>query len=185
MHAKFDERKTTQASALFIHFCGVKQMPYIKLIKLLYLTDREALFRWGRPVTFDKYVSMDNGPVLSQTLDLITEEPEPGKKHYWFEYISEPKNYAVSLKKDPGQEDLSEAEVSLIKQIAEKYGKMDKWKLIDDIMHKLPEWIDPNGSAIPIDYKDILRASNKTPQEIASILQELDFIQSSKEFLEK
>ena len=32
-------------------------MSYMKLIKLLYLADREALARWGRPITTDQYVS--------------------------------------------------------------------------------------------------------------------------------
>jgi uncharacterized phage-associated protein len=47
-------------------------MAYIKLIKLLYLADREALLRWGRPITTDRHVSMPKGPVVSQIYDLIT-----------------------------------------------------------------------------------------------------------------
>ena len=35
------------------------KMSYMKLLKLLYLVDREALLRWGRPVSTDRYVSMD------------------------------------------------------------------------------------------------------------------------------
>ena len=46
-------------------------MSYLKLIKMLYFLDREALLRWGRPVTTDRYVSMDNGPVVSRIYDLI------------------------------------------------------------------------------------------------------------------
>jgi len=53
-------------------------MAYIKLIKLLYLADREALLRWGRPITTDCHVSMPKGPVVSQIYHLITDEPEPG-----------------------------------------------------------------------------------------------------------
>ena len=34
-------------------------MSYMKLLKLLHLVDREALLRWGRPVSTDRYVSMD------------------------------------------------------------------------------------------------------------------------------
>jgi hypothetical protein len=47
-------------------------MSYIKLIKLLYLVDREALLLHGRPVTTDRYVQTDQGPSLSQINDLIT-----------------------------------------------------------------------------------------------------------------
>lgn len=184
MHPEFDEKKTTQAAALLLRLRGEKKMHYIKLIKLLYLADRTALLKWGRPITYDHYVSMDNGPVLSKTLDLITDELKPGKDSFWLEYISEPKHFVVNLKNDPGQDELSEAEINLLKEVFEKYGKMDRWKLIEDVMHQLPEWINPHGSALPIDYRDILRASDKTPQEIASILDELNFLQSSREIFE-
>ena len=33
-------------------------MSYLKLLKLLYIVERTALLRWGRSVTFDRFVSM-------------------------------------------------------------------------------------------------------------------------------
>ena len=65
---RFNEVKATQAAARLLRNRGGR-MSYMKLIKLLYLADREALSRWGRPITTDKYVSMDKGPVLSRVLD--------------------------------------------------------------------------------------------------------------------
>jgi len=41
-------------------------MHYVKLIKLLYLADREALLRWGAPITTDRYVSMTMDPPLAE-----------------------------------------------------------------------------------------------------------------------
>jgi uncharacterized phage-associated protein len=58
-------------------------MSYLKLIKLLYVLDGEALLRWGRPVTTDRYVSMDNSPVFSRIYNLIREEPAPGADPIW------------------------------------------------------------------------------------------------------
>ena len=46
----FNEAKATQAAARLLFLRG-GTMSYVKLIKLLYLADREALIRWGRPVT--------------------------------------------------------------------------------------------------------------------------------------
>lgn len=77
MVLRFNERRATEAAARFRKLRG-NRMSYLKLIKLLYLLDREALLRWGRPVTTDRYVSMDNGPVVSRVYDLIREEPAPG-----------------------------------------------------------------------------------------------------------
>jgi len=57
MKPGFNEAKATQAAALLLKLRGGR-MNYMKLIKLLYLVDRTALIRWGRPVTFDSYCSM-------------------------------------------------------------------------------------------------------------------------------
>jgi hypothetical protein len=53
MVLRFNERRATEAAARFLKLRGGK-MSYLKLIKLLYLLDREALLRWGRPVTTDR-----------------------------------------------------------------------------------------------------------------------------------
>lgn len=47
------------------------KMEYIKLLKILYLVDRRMLVDHGTLLTCDTWVSMDYGPVLSQTCDLI------------------------------------------------------------------------------------------------------------------
>ena len=52
-------------------------------------------------------------------------------------------------------------------------GSLNRWKLVD-LVHTFPEWQDPNGSAIPITYRDILRASGKTELETSAILDDLE-----------
>lgn len=152
-------------------------MNYMKLIKLLYIVDREALLLWGRPVTFDTYFSMDNGPVLSQTYSLITDGVKPSHKEHdscWVNIISEPGHYEVKLiKPDFLADELSEAEIGLIKKVFNKYGLLNRWKLVD-IVHELPEWQDPCGSAVPIEYGDILKAGGKTDVETIGIKDDLE-----------
>src|SRR5947209_20462172 len=97
---RFDERRATEAAARFLKLRGGR-MSYLKLIKLLYLLDREALLRWGRPVTTDRYVSMDNGPVVSRIYDLIREEPPPGADPVWRHYIPAPLEYEAALRAEP------------------------------------------------------------------------------------
>jgi uncharacterized phage-associated protein len=181
MRLAFNETKVTHATAYLLEFES-KRMNYVKLIKLLYIADREALNRWGRPITTDCYVSMDKGPVLSKTFDLITEGREPGISSPWFEYISFPSNYEVSLIKDCPKDELSPAEENLLKEIYEQYGHMNQWQLVKHV-HKFDEWRDPHGSSIPITYRDILRAVNKTESEIKEISEELSQLIDLDEFL--
>lgn len=158
-------------------------MSYLKLIKLLYLLDREALLRWGRPVTTDRYVSMDNGPVVSRIYSLIREEPAPGTDPLWRRFISAPSNYEVSLTAEPEIDELSSAEESLIEEIFARYGRQSRWELVN-LSHELPEWQNPNGSAIPIEYRDILRAGNKTGSEIAAVEAELEALAVAEAMLQ-
>ena len=46
-------------------------LDHYQVVKLLYLADREHLNRYGRPLTFDTYWAMENGPVASNALHLI------------------------------------------------------------------------------------------------------------------
>jgi uncharacterized phage-associated protein len=133
---RFNEKKATQAAAQFLDFRG-GHMNYMKLIKLLYMLDREALLRWGRPVTFDTYFSMRLGPVLSDVHDLITEPQDPDLgPSFWSAHISEPSHYSVGIVDDPGSDELSEAEMKLIEEIWNEYGHFAPFDLVNHL-HKI------------------------------------------------
>ena len=182
MVLQFNERRATEATARFLKLRGGR-MSYLKLIKMLYFLDREALLRWGRPVTTDRYVSMANGPVVSRIYELIREEPAPGTDPIWHHYISTPQGWEVALLAEPETDELSRAEEALIDEIYAVYGKMTRWDLVR-ASHELPEWQDPNGSAIPIQYRDILRAGNKTESEIAAVEAELESLATTEAMLQ-
>ena len=169
---RFNERKATQAAAHLLRLRGT-EMSYMRLIKLLYLADREALLRWGRPITTDTHVSMDRGPVLSRVLDLATDGDLPGETSIWATHITEPERHSVRLRSDPGAEELSTAEAQLLDEIFERYGAKSRWELVE-LTHHLPEWTNPQGSAISIQCRDILKAGGKTDLEIAAIEDELE-----------
>jgi uncharacterized phage-associated protein len=178
MWVRFNEAKATQAAARFLRLQGGR-MNYMKLIKLLYLLDRSSLLTWGRPVTTDRYVSMDRGPVVSRILNLIREEPEPGSTSFWRQHISGRKAYSVQLVLDPGSDDLSRSEEDLIDAIFAEHGRKDQWQLVD-FCHHLPEWKDPEGSSLPLGYADILRAGDKTEDEIREVVAELNALATAE-----
>jgi uncharacterized phage-associated protein len=172
MRLRFNEQKATQAAGYLLQLRGGK-MSYMKLIKLLYLADREALLRWGRPITTDRYFSMNRGPVLSRVLDLATDGEDPDSPSIWASHISEPSGYEVHLESNAGQDELSQAEVELLEKVFQEHGNKSRWELVE-LTHKLPEWKNPQGGAIPITYRDILKAGGKTELEIAAIEDELE-----------
>lgn len=169
MSLRFDEAKATQTAALFLKLRG-RRMHYLKLLKLMYLADREALLRWGIPISTDRYVSMDHGPVVSSTYSLIVEDmPKP----VWAEFISPPLGeYEIELLKEAPTDRLSRAEEALIHEIFDQYGQWNRWRLVD-YLHTLPEWKNPHGSSIPIKIREILEAGGEDEAEIRAVIREL------------
>jgi uncharacterized phage-associated protein len=171
MAAQFNQEKATAVAAFLLKLRGGR-MSYLKLIKLLYLADREALHRWGFNITTDRYVSMDHGPVVSNIYNLITIDER--FKPFWSQYISPPMGeWEVELKSDDiPQNQLSRAEEKLLAEIYATYGTWNRWRL-RDFTHDLPEWQDPHGSSIPIPISDVLRAQGSGDDEIDAIMRDL------------
>lgn len=167
MSLPFREDKTTQAAARLIERAGGK-MNHMKLIKLLYLAERRALLQWGRPITFDSYVSMPHGPVLSFTLDKVNQPVDPKRKSYWHQFISERTNYEVCRVADAPNDQLSPAEEALLDAVYGEFGHMTQWDL-RDYSHQLPEWHDPNGSSSPILIRDILLGEGLSDADVEEV----------------
>ena len=173
MSPRFREKKTTQAAAILLQRDGGKTH-YIKLLKLLYIADRKSLEETGFPITFDTYVSMKYGPVLSTTYDLI-KDTSFNHGDYWHEYISQPKDYVVRLNQSPSVTALSEVEIRILNQTFDEYGKIPRFDLVD-ISHQFPEFHEPpKGSTLPITYRDIFHALGEDEIEISRIENELSF----------
>jgi uncharacterized phage-associated protein len=179
MILRFDEAKATQAAAFLLKLRGGR-MHYLKLIKLLYLADRAALIQWGIPITTDKYVAMDHGPVVSRIYNLIADEiPKP----VWAEFISAPLgDYEVELRKEAPTDRLSRAEEKLLADIFEQFGRLSRWKLVEYV-HTLPEWTNPQGSSTPISIREILKAAGEDEQEIRATIRELHAMATAEEQL--
>jgi len=148
-------------------------MSCIKLLKLLYLADREALLRWELPITGDCFVSLDIGPVVGRIYEFLGGEPAPNSARIWGRFISAPDHYEVHLLADPGSGELRAPEVSLIDEVFEQHGRNDRWSLVE-YTRALPEWTYPNGSALPIEYRDVLKSAGKTEAEISRIEEALE-----------
>jgi hypothetical protein len=84
---------------------------------------------------------------------------------------------------EPEPSEISPAEEALIDEIYAKHGRMSRWDLVR-LSHELAEWQDPNGGAIQIEYRDILRAGNKTETEIAAVEAELESLAATEAMLQ-
>lgn len=176
----FDVQKATQIAAYFIWKRG-GQMSFLKLMRLMYLSEREFLVRYGERLTGDRMVSMKHGPVLSEIYDLFKiscQSPE------WNDWIAGESIFELSFKKmdqiNPSDtlelfDCLSEAEKQLLDEIYSKYGNWTRWKICDLTHTKdcCPEWTDPNGSELPISLQSILIAHGKSKEDSEKIVEHI------------
>lgn len=169
---RFNEKKLTQIVAYFLKLnnCTIN---YTKLMKMLYLTDREALKMWRCTLSGDAYVSMPSGPVLSKTLKLIKNSGTQNDGQFWNGFITRQK-FNVSLRGDPGVDELSKREIELIDKIYNQYNKYT-YGIMIDITHSIcPEWKSPGHSYEPITINDILKELNVEDEEIKRIDKEVE-----------
>ncbi|WP_188005926.1 Panacea domain-containing protein [Vibrio cholerae] len=167
----FSEEKVTQMAAYFL-LQSNRQMPYIKLIKLLYLSDRVALGKRGKSLSGDRFVSMPHGPVLSQTYDLIKGCGQ--QNHPWQCTIKDEANYNVSLADGFDIDDideLSRADIRVLDEVFAEFGEMKPFDLVDYTHEHCKEWRDPEGSSFPINPEAIFRALGKNESEVASLVE--------------
>jgi uncharacterized phage-associated protein len=167
MRLRYREDRATQAAARLLK-AGGGCMNHMKLIKLLYLADRRSLINHGRPITFDSYVSMPHGPVLSFTLDRINDAAPPDKSSYWHTVISERDGHEVRLLDGVPNDQLSSAEETILDEVWSEFGERSQWDL-RDYSHTLPEWHDPEGSSVPIQIRDILMAEGLSESDVNEI----------------
>lgn len=170
--SKFNEKKATEAASLLLSMKHGGRADYLWLIKMLYFIDREAIQQWERPVTTDFYVSMPHGPVVSTIYDIIMKNRP---SNFWKSFIlTLPKSFEVMLNGAPAPlKKLSQAEVDLIKEVFSNLGQYSGFEL-EAISHNLPEWHDPNGSSIPIEWDELLSALGFDENDINRIKAELE-----------
>ncbi len=171
----FNERKVTQMAAFLLDKRG-DRMSHLKLMKLLYLSDREAMARYGAPISGDRMVYMPKGPVLSMTLNLMGGNVESSQDG-WDSLISDKENHEVSLRHEFTSDDmdeLSQADLDVLKAIWKKFGHMTRWEIRDYTHRHCPEWTDPNGSSLPISYTDVFLALGRPQDEAAELSAHLE-----------
>jgi uncharacterized phage-associated protein len=167
-----NERKALQAAGRLITQAG-GEMNYLALMKLLYLIDREALIRFGRPITGDKVVAMKHGPVLGRIYDLVSHKKQRLPTSDWHKFIPRPGAYVCTLRFAgvPDSSALSEAETALIDDVLAAHRGKSEWELVE-FTCSLPEWRDPKTTSVPIAFEDILRAAKIPKAEVEAIAEE-------------
>lgn len=161
MLTPFSAEKTIQAAAVLLKTTDDSRMTRLRLIKLLYIADRESIQETGVPITGDQAYALPNGPVLTRTYDAIKGEGYDTAR--WAQFLR-PSGQDVVLAQDPGVPLLARFEVRKLQEVALRFESLDDWALVNHT-HTFEEWRKhapaeggdgPRARAIPT--RDILVA---------------------------
>lgn len=175
----FNERKAAQAAAFLLHKAGGR-LPLLKLMKLLYFSERESLQKYGDTITGDTFISLPNGPVLSMTLNFINgfaKSSEGG----WDTWVADRSEHMVelpdkSLVRSPEDDllALSDTDLECLGKVWDQFGHWDRWKLVE-YTHSdaCPEWENPGNSSRPIPPARLLKAVGYGPDQVEALTKRL------------
>jgi uncharacterized phage-associated protein len=160
MDFRFDFDRTVQAAAVLLEYDRARRLSYLRLLKLLYVADRETLLEKGRPITGDRAVARKLGPVLSHVYDLVRGQSAHAGE--WDHYVHTD-GYQVELVNDPGRGRLSPYDANKLREVSDRYRNLDDWQLCE-VTHGYGEWAQHyagGDSSSPIPWEDVLAAAGR------------------------
>jgi uncharacterized phage-associated protein len=135
----FELAKAVQSFGVLFSSENDPKVAYYRLLKLLYIADREFLKETGRPIVGGTDVAMKRGPLNSQAYDLIKGEHQDSS--FFLRYFSRDGKRLLVMLADPGREDLSRREIRKLMEVSQKYRDLDDDE-IGDLTHEFPEYTE-------------------------------------------
>ena len=166
----FTGEKIAQMAAFFTSQEG-GDIYVLKLMKLLYLADRESIDRYGVPISYDRMISMDHGPVLSSALNLTNGFLTGPAAEQWDAWISDRADHRVSLLRDATRgnlDHLSDADIEVLEVVWDNFGQMTRYEIRDYTHRELGEWRDPRDRQVVLRVSVWLSLETAPPKLTAS-----------------
>lgn len=130
----FNVKKTVNA---VLYIVGkIQRKDFHKIFKILYFSDRTHLIKYGRPITGDAYIAMDDGPVPSKLYDIF--KAVRGDSYYedesFSKYFSVENWDLIKANQEADLRALSKTDKDILDENIEHYGNMS-WDEIREKSH--------------------------------------------------
>lgn len=130
----------------------------LKLIKLIYLSERAFISEHGHPMLYDELFSLKHGPICSSTLNGIDGQID---RDIWSKRVTLKNNrniHALSKFNRDNLDEISDGEFSVLQDVWKEFGKMDAIALRDWTHKNCPEYTEVDGGRIAISYPELFKA---------------------------
>ena len=173
MNYPFDIEKSAQCAHFFADRAG-GEIEVLKLVKLMYLADRQSFEMRHVPIVGGNYYSLKHGPVIGEVLDLINDGTPLGESP-WERLISDRGNHKVAAAaKMDSYYALAPSELSILNGVWNEFGPLDKWELVNWTHKHCEEWADPNGGRLDIKARKLAESFGWNAAEIEIFLEEIE-----------
>ena len=171
MQFHFRPEKAIQAAGVLLNAHG-NCMEYIRLLKLLYIAEREQLQAIGTPIVGGRMVAMKHGPLHDVVYAMVKDQCGDAAK--WNRYFTTSGHNIELREVDPGVTKLTRSEVTKLQEVSSRYDSLSTWELVD-LTHSLDEWKTtyPAGTntSIPIKALALLRAVGMSEIEAEALFE--------------
>ena len=135
-------KKSVQVINYFARLTSSKKIGKVKLLALIYLTDRFHLRKFGQTLTNDQYIALENGPVpttikkiVEQHFGLISTD-----ECYLIDFIDRPaKDQNIRSVEETDMSIFSAEEIETVEFVAANFGRMGRNDLIA-LAQSFTEW---------------------------------------------
>ncbi len=140
----------SKLKAIFLYFCtntDTKFLGKVKLMKLFYFLDFMHLKTYGAPVTYDKYVHLEHGPIPSAIKNLVDTAADDADSSILvdtikFERPNGTDMYRVLPMRQFTESDrnlFTDSELEILEKVCARYGNKNT-KYLEDMSHKEAPW---------------------------------------------
>ncbi len=170
--------KKIENSILFFANKSKNRIERMRLMKLLWLSDRLHLNKYGRLILMDRYKALPNGPIASNALK-ISQSGFPGSIEVDSHNVKSLKEY------DPDY--FSKSDLKIMEYVWERFQNMDSFEF-SKYSHKYPEWkrfeSELNSEFTPNAYDIVIQDFFEFPdiEEFSDILDSNTIVLSKEDF---
>jgi uncharacterized phage-associated protein len=161
----FCSEAAAQASAFFARKNG-GEVEKLKLVKLMYLAERESVRLRGRLMFYDEHYSLKHGPICSGVLNGINGDAD---RPLWDKYIS--RNRHRVSPRDENMDQLSRSDMKILEQVWTTHGWRSTSQIRNWTHENCPEYTEVNSGSIRISITEMAKAVGvESPKLVAEEL---------------
>ena len=137
------ERQAAQMAAAFILRAN-RAIGKLRLMKLMYLAERESMRRFVFPIVCDDIFAMRMGMALSRTFNLMRGKPGTPTSGEWGQHIVRT-NRGLDVQRGVSAStlgSLSRNDIDVIDEVWKAHGRQSEDELVHEVHHGLEEWVD-------------------------------------------